>query len=354
TTYYWKERYAAPYEAVYGGYKGKAAQNIHFVPLMTDEHGVNVPTNEPSEDPDIIPAGYYGAASRTASNWTSADRKTHFSSWARRGIVSDRLAGAILQYAGRTLSFLTGQSAPQSGGTTPGDDVSPGVPGVEKPQDGGVAGTGHDEAVSSTRTVAEYDANSGNGVWTEQQWGAAGGKGTVTDDGGRKALRLEKQPGKLTSWKMFCTVAVEEAKNLLSKGGEIAVRFKIPDGSELVNGQFVFGLYWPVSQWASGAAANSMLASFFLQTDASNLNLMHHKGTSNAQLGTFGAFDHNWHTVVFRFAGNNSERVVPVIDGTEQTAFDLVMWTNDGFTADTLTLTDITGAKATYPVLLDT
>ena len=354
TTYDWKAKYAVQYEAVYGGYKGKAAQNIHFVPLMTDEHGANVPTNEPSEDPDIIPAGYYGAASRTASNWTSADRKTHFSSWARRGIVSDRLAGAILQYAGRTLSFLTGQSAPQSGGTTPGDDVSPGVPGVEKPQDGGVAGTGHDEAVSSTRTVAEYDANSGNGVWTEQQWGAAGGKGTVTDDGGRKALRLEKQPGKLTSWKMFRTVAVEEAKNLLSKGGEIAVRFKIPDGSELVNGQFVFGLYWPVSQWASGAAANSMLASFFLQTDASNLNLMHHKGTSNAQLGTFGAFDHNWHTVVFRFAGNNSERVVPVIDGTEQTAFDLVMWTNDGFTADTLTLTDITGAKATYPVLLDT
>ncbi|EFE8359613.1 sialate O-acetylesterase, partial [Escherichia coli] len=130
-------------------------------------------------------AGYYGAASRTASNWTSADRKTHFSSWARRGIVSDRLAGAILQYAGRTLSFLTGQSAPQLGGTTP---VSPGTPGVEKPQDGGVAGAGHDEAVSSTRTVAEYDANSGNGVWTEQQWGAAGGKGTVTDDGGRKAL----------------------------------------------------------------------------------------------------------------------------------------------------------------------
>ena len=354
TTYDWKAKYAVQYEAVYGGYKGKAAQNIHFVPLMTDEHGVNVPTNEPSEDPDIIPAGYYGAASRTASNWTSADRKTHFSSWARRGLVSDRLAGAILQYAGRTLSFLTGQSAPQSGGTTPGDDVSPGVPGVEKPQDGGVAGTGHDEAVSSTRTVAEYDANSGNGVWTEQQWGAAGGKGTVTDDGGRKALRLEKQPGKLTSWKMFRTVAVEEAKNLLSKGGEIAVRFKIPEGVELVNGQFVFGLYWPVSQWASGAAANSMLASFFLQTDASNLNLMHHKGTSNAQLGTFGAFDHNWHTVVFRFAGNNSEKVVPVIDDAEQSAFDLVMWTNDGFTADTLTLTDITGAKATYPVLLDT
>ncbi|EMU6615090.1 sialate O-acetylesterase, partial [Escherichia coli] len=65
-------------------------------------------------------------------------------------------------------------------------------------------------------------------------------------------------------------------------------------------------------------------------------------------------FDHNWHTVVFRFAGNNSEKVVPVIDDAEQSAFDLVMWTNDGFTANSVTLTDITGAKATYPVLLDT
>ncbi|ENI0757362.1 sialate O-acetylesterase, partial [Escherichia coli] len=54
TTYDWKAKYAVQYEAVYGGYKGKAAQNIHFVPLMTDEHGANVPTNEPSEDPDII------------------------------------------------------------------------------------------------------------------------------------------------------------------------------------------------------------------------------------------------------------------------------------------------------------
>ncbi|OYC52218.1 DUF6645 domain-containing protein, partial [Escherichia coli] len=352
TTYDWKAKYAVQYEAVYGGYKGKAAQNIHFVPLMTDEHGANVPTNEPSEDPDIITAGYYGAASRSNGNWTTADRKTHFSSWARRGIVSDRLAGEILVRAGRLLPFLSGQSAPLA--TTPAStgDAQSGSAGPTQQQGAGTSAGGHTEAV--TRMVAGYDANSGSGVWTEQQWNASGGKGTVTDDSGRKALRLEKQPGKLTSWKMFRTVAVEEAKNLLSKGGEIAVRFKIPEGVELVNGQFVFGLYWPVSQWASGATANSMLASFFLQTDASNLNLMYHKGESNAQLGTFGAFDHNWHTVVFRFAGNNSEKVVPVIDDAEQSAFDLVMWTNDGFTADTLTLTDITGAKATYPVLLDT
>lgn len=56
--------------------------------------------------------------------------------------------------------------------------------------------------------------------------GAAGGKGTVTDDGGRKALRLEKQPGKLTSWKMFCTVAVEEAKIFSARG------VKLPYGSK--------------------------------------------------------------------------------------------------------------------------
>ncbi len=76
--------------------QNKTEKNIHFVPFMTDENGANVPTNKPEEDPDIPASGYYGAASRTSANWTSADRASHFSSWARRGIISDRLASAIL------------------------------------------------------------------------------------------------------------------------------------------------------------------------------------------------------------------------------------------------------------------
>ncbi|MCV5223529.1 sialate O-acetylesterase, partial [Escherichia coli] len=83
--------------------------NIFFVPFMTDSSGANTPTNNPSEDPDIPASGYYGAASRTSANWTSADRASHFSSWARRGIISDRLASAILLHAGRTAELVGGQ-----------------------------------------------------------------------------------------------------------------------------------------------------------------------------------------------------------------------------------------------------
>ncbi|HBA8710127.1 TPA: DUF1737 domain-containing protein, partial [Escherichia coli] len=37
TTYYWKNTYATQYETVYGAYKNLTAQNIFFVPFLTDE-----------------------------------------------------------------------------------------------------------------------------------------------------------------------------------------------------------------------------------------------------------------------------------------------------------------------------
>ncbi|EEY1182308.1 DUF1737 domain-containing protein, partial [Escherichia coli] len=102
TTYFWKQKNEATYQMVYGSYKNKTEKNIHFVPFMTDENGVNVPTNKPEEDPDIPGIGYYGSKWRDSSaTWTSQDRASHFSAWARRGIISDRLATAILRHAGR-------------------------------------------------------------------------------------------------------------------------------------------------------------------------------------------------------------------------------------------------------------
>lgn len=96
TTYFWKQKNEPAYQAIYGGYKNKTDKNIHFVPLMTDENDANVPTNNPAEDPDIESIGYYGSTWRnSAATWTSADRASHFSSWARRGIISDRLATAV-------------------------------------------------------------------------------------------------------------------------------------------------------------------------------------------------------------------------------------------------------------------
>ncbi|MBS9334393.1 DUF1737 domain-containing protein, partial [Escherichia coli] len=120
TTYYWKNKYATQYEAVFGAYKNQVAQNIFFVPFMTDENGTNTPTNLPAEDPDITAVGYYGAASRTSGNIVSTQRESHFSSWARRGITADRLASAILTHAGRTEDFITGE-APDTTGSPSGD-----------------------------------------------------------------------------------------------------------------------------------------------------------------------------------------------------------------------------------------
>ncbi|MBW2893246.1 9-O-acetyl-N-acetylneuraminic acid deacetylase, partial [Escherichia coli] len=67
-------------------------------------------------------SGYYGSASRTNKNWVSSNRPTHFSSWARRGIIPDRMATAILNAAGRTSAFISGKAPeikPSPGGDTP-------------------------------------------------------------------------------------------------------------------------------------------------------------------------------------------------------------------------------------------
>ncbi|EPP0053505.1 DUF1737 domain-containing protein, partial [Escherichia coli] len=80
TTYFWKQKNESTYQTVYGSYKNKTEKNIHFVPFMTDENGVNVPTNKPEEDPDIPGIGYYGSKWRDSSaTWTSQDRASHFS-----------------------------------------------------------------------------------------------------------------------------------------------------------------------------------------------------------------------------------------------------------------------------------
>ncbi|EGT2319642.1 sialate O-acetylesterase, partial [Escherichia coli] len=179
TTYYWKNLNADKYEAVYGGYKGREAQNIFFVPFMTDSSGANTPTNNPSEDPDIPASGYYGAASRTSANWTSADRASHFSSWARRGIISDRLASAILLHAGRTAELVGGQVV-----TPPDEKPSPDTPSTPS-TDG-----------KSVTTLLSYRAAESDGLLTPQGWGAEGGSAAVVDDAGAaggKALRLTKQ-----------------------------------------------------------------------------------------------------------------------------------------------------------------
>ncbi|EGQ5385764.1 DUF1737 domain-containing protein [Escherichia coli] len=346
TTYFWKQRHAEGYASVYGGYKGKESQNIFFVPLMTDENGANVQTNNPAEDPDLETIGYYGSKWRNdQKTWTSADRASHFSSWSRRGIISDRLATAILVHAGRTAEFITGKQP---------DTVKPTGPSGEGPER-------EPEAPVSNRTLMSLLA-SGEDLasqgWRYYHKPASGdsvnkniAEAVVSDEGatGGKALQLNKPESHI--WFLEHDAAGQGA-DLLKKGGRVSVRFKVP--GSLVPNQFALGIYWQLSSLPEGVTlaeeGNDLLMSFFLQTDATNLNAMYHK-KQNAKLGTFGAFDNGWHTLAFEFAGNNSVQVTPVLDEKRGEPFTLVKSPALG-TADKLQLTDISKA-ATYQLLID-
>ncbi|EKL7285042.1 DUF6645 domain-containing protein [Escherichia coli] len=346
TTYFWKQKNESSYQTVYGSYKNKTEKNIHFVPFMTDENGVNVPTNKPEEDPDIPGIGYYGSKWRDSSaTRTSQDRASHFSTWARRGIISDRLATAILVHAGRTAEFITGKQP---------DMVKPTVPSGEGPER-------EAEAPVSNRTLMSLLA-SGEDL-ASQGWRyyhkPAGGdsvnkniaEAVVSDAGatGGKALQLNKPENHI--WFLEHDAAGQGAE-LLKKGGRVSVRFKLP--GSLVPNQFALGIYWQLSSLPEGVMlsgeGNDMLMSFFLQTDTTNLNAMHHR-KPNAKLDTFGVFDNGWHTLAFEFAGNNSIQVTPVLDEKRGAAFTLVKSPASG-AADKLQLTDIS-KSATYTLLID-
>ncbi|EFF2867474.1 DUF1737 domain-containing protein [Escherichia coli] len=346
TTYFWKQKNESTYQTVYGSYKNKTEKNIHFVPFMTDENGVNVPTNKPEEDPDIPGIGYYGSKWRDSSaTWTSQDRASHFSTWARRGIISDRLATAILVHAGRSAEFITGKQP---------DMVRPTVPSGEGPEI-------EAEAPASKRTLMSLLA-SGEDL-ASQGWRyyhkPAGGdsvnkniaEAVVSDAGatGGKALQLNKPENHI--WFLEHDAAGQGAE-LLKKGGRVSVRFKLP--GSLVPNQFALGIYWQLSSLPEGVMlsgeGNDMLMSFFLQTDTTNLNAMHHR-KPNAKLDTFGVFDNGWHTLAFEFAGNNSIQVTPVLDEKRGAAFTLVKSPASG-AADKLQLNDIS-RSATYTLLID-
>ncbi|EPB0303891.1 DUF6645 domain-containing protein, partial [Escherichia coli] len=348
TTYYWKNAGTDKYEAVYGGYKGKEAQNIFFVPFLTDENGQNTPTNAPAEDPDIVAVGYYGAASRTQGNFVSTQRDSHFSSWARRGIISDRLATAILVHAGRGPELISGQAV-----TQPDEKPSPDTPSTPSPDTPSTPPAD----TTTMSTLFAYRASESEGQLAPQGWTAGGGKAQIVDDAGAgsgKAMKLTKETGK-SSW--YLEHDAGNGADLLGKGGLVSCRFKV-DGALTAN-QYAMALYWPVSALPQGVtlegnAGHNLLASFYVQSDATDLNVMYHKGNTaqNTKLGSFGAFNNEWHTLGFRFAGNNSTEVTPVIDGQDGTPFMLSQSPVGTFTADKLRVTDITNG-ATYPVLID-
>ncbi|EHK2736565.1 sialate O-acetylesterase [Salmonella enterica] len=340
TTYYWKNTYPAQYDAVYGAYKTCPEPGVYFVPFMTDENGVNTPTNEPTEDPDVPAAHYYGAASRSNGNMVSALRGSHFSSWARRNIIPERLAAAILLYAGRK-SLLAAPSGSS-------------LPVTQQP------GSSTGSAAGGTRNYAPvidefgYNGRRGDGTLAAQGWKNVV-DGTFTtpanpDNKGGHILNIAKITDK--AWKI--EQPVTSPADLIKFGGRLTAKFKLT--TALVNNQFAFGFYLllPLSAMPAGVSeqgpGHPCVLSFFIQTDAANTNLMQHAAT-NKKVGTFGAFSSDWQTLEVIFPGNNSKTVTPVINGTKGTAFDLV-GTPAGVSDNTLQLTSITGG-ASYGVAFE-
>ncbi|NJX08886.1 SASA family carbohydrate esterase, partial [Escherichia coli] len=207
TTYYWKNTYGTQYDSVYGAYKNRESDNVFFVPFMTDGNGNNTPTNLPAEDPDIADAGYYGAQSRSNGNWVSSNRPTHFSSWARRGIISDRLATAILNAVGRTSAFISG-TAPEI-----------------KPSPGGDTPSGPSDGDTSVRTVSLLPTA---GEAAAQGWTITGGS-VALEDG---VFKVTKQSNK--TWSLMHPV--DDAVSLLTRGGRLSCKFRL--SGALTNNQF--------------------------------------------------------------------------------------------------------------------
>lgn len=353
TTYYWKNKYATQYEAVYGAYKNLTAQNIFFVPFLTDENGQNTPTNAPAEDPDIVAVGYYGAASRTQANFVSTQRDSHFSSWARRGIISDRLASAILVHAGRTAGFISGEIP--STGTSSGDTAT----------DTGTTTPGTGSADTPGTTPAAIILSAGGGDISAQGWTVEGTTvtataNTMTSSGetlSQNVLSIPKQSGAV--WRLG-HATTDEPTALLNNGGEFLCRFRIAD-TGISAGRYAFGLYWlpDVQKIPAGVAFNkagsgmspSML-NFYVQTDDSDINLLSHcstKSAGNLKIGSFGAFDNEWHTVHLRYHGGGTARATVTLDNQEVGDMTLTCAPSAASAGDTLMLSSITSGD-TYNI----
>ncbi|ELV7076631.1 DUF1737 domain-containing protein [Escherichia coli] len=349
TTHYWKKTYATQYETVYGGYKKQESQNIFFVPFMTDENGNNTPTNLPAEDPDIVAVGYYGAASRTKDNWTTTQRDMHFSSWARRGIISDRLATAILTHSGRSVDFISGEEPDTTGASGSGNT------GSTTPPDSGTTDT---SVTSLLATGGELSA---------QGWTFSGGQSSLVDDStasGGKAFSFSKATGSNAAWTL--TRPFTSGADLLKAGGRVSMRFKL--AGDYVAGKLGPAIYLQISPDAipdgvtfdagDASDAGPFVMAFYVQSATSGgenkLNVCHHRSPKNTVLASFGIFNNEWHTMEFEFAGNNSVLVTPVVDGVKGTPFSLAYSPASASVpaavADTLVLTDVSATSGTYGV----
>lgn len=356
---------AANFALVYeGSYRDTSLTNLHYIRVGKDEQGNWTPSNIPAEDPDIVVSGttiYYGSASRDSSNWLSSARGSHFSSWAHRTIIADRMAVAINQTTSR---LLPGIASLESGGAPRGyvDAVVLNGSNIEISSRNDVTGSKQTQSIplpatsvvnyAPTVLTVGYNSRRGNGTMLAQGFtgslemaantaaiagatvidGAAGNNpNTLTsainhpDALGGFTYRHEAGAGSL-EWYKKASVNISELADLIRYGGYVNVRLRV---YSTYAAQFVAALIATVND------SNALLPSGTLTgvqgTDNDKLAFLGHfiqlKLNGAAQSIYFTAwqnpsnidlvnipFDNNYHDYRLTFSGGNVASVVPSID----------------------------------------
>ncbi|EBV5086713.1 sialate O-acetylesterase, partial [Salmonella enterica subsp. enterica serovar Minnesota] len=134
---------------------------------------------------------------------------------------------------------------------------------------------------------------------------------------------------KLSGKKWTTEQPVSNGIDLVRFGGRVSLKFRLT--SALVANQDAFGMYLLVNSSAIPDGVSfpgkidgnyAYVIAFFVQTDATSINLMNH-GTAPEKVGTFGEYDTNWHTLELLYPGGNSLNVTPVLDGVKGADFSL-------------------------------
>ncbi|ENM0558236.1 sialate O-acetylesterase, partial [Salmonella enterica] len=202
-----------------------------------------------------------------------------------------------------------------------------------------------------------YNGRRGDGTLQQQGWrNVSGGTFTPKDnpDGkGGHVLAIAKTPQQV--WK--AEQPVVNGADLLKHGGVLECKFRLTTAK--VANQYALACYWllnasdvPAGVSFMGTPTNThpALSYFFIQTDGANINLMAHTSPDNLKMGTFGAYNTDWHTFKVEYHGGNTSRATLFIDNGSGNDFTLLNCPAIA-PVNTVQLTDITSSN-TYGIEL--
>ncbi|HBB6657828.1 TPA: sialate O-acetylesterase, partial [Salmonella enterica] len=168
-----------------------------------------------------------------------------------------------------------------------------------------------------------YNGRRGDGTLQQQGWSTVSGA-TFTpkanpDGKGGHVLAITKTAQQV--WKIEKPAA--SGNDLLKHGGELECKFRLT--TPKVANQYAFAFYWQIAPadipqgitFVDSTVSDTWpcVMNFFIQTDGTNINLMAHKSPTNLKMGTFGAYNTDWHTLKVVYHGGNTNRATLHIDG---------------------------------------